>query len=44
MKKKKRFWQIAKRILLFIFPMVVKNQKGIKGTKNEKIIDDITRY
>jgi len=40
---KSKIWQIAKRILLFIVPMIIKNQKGIKGTKNEEVVDDIKK-
>lgn len=38
-KPKKGFWQIVKRVVLFVLPMVIKNQKGIKGTKNENVVD-----
>ena len=37
--KKKKWWI---RVLLFIVPMIIKNQKGIKGTKKEKIVDDFS--
>ena len=42
MKPKKRFFDtVVGRILLTILPMIIKNQKKIKGTNNEKIIDDV---
>ena len=42
MKPKKPFFKtIVGKILLFIAPMIIKNQKKIKGTNNEKIVDDI---
>ena len=42
MKPKKPFLEtVVGRILLFIAPMIIKNQKKIKGTNNEKIVDDI---
>lgn len=36
--KEKKWWV---KILIAIAGMVIKNQKGIKGTDNEKIVDDI---
>jgi hypothetical protein len=39
--KKKSFWQIVKKVALFILPMVIKNQKGIKNTPNADRIDDV---
>lgn len=42
MKPKKKFFDtVIGKILLTILPMIIKNQKKIKGTDNEKIIDDI---
>lgn len=38
--KKRGFWNILKQVVLFILPMIIKNQKGIKGTINEKKVDD----
>jgi hypothetical protein len=38
-KPKKAFWRIVKNVVLFVLPIIVKNQKGIKGTKNEKVVD-----
>jgi len=38
---KKPFWQWVKTIVLFGLPLILKNQKGIKGTKNEKVVDDV---
>ena len=40
MKDKKPFWQILKTALLFVLPMIINNQKGVKGTKNEKTVND----
>lgn len=37
--KEKKWFQILKKVVLFILPMVLKNQKGIKGTKNEDVVD-----
>lgn len=34
-----KWWQIVKKIALFIAPMILKNQKGIKGTPNENKVD-----
>jgi hypothetical protein len=39
-KPKKRFWKIFEKIAVFLLPMIIKNQKGIKGTPNEKKVDD----
>jgi len=39
--KDKKWFQILKKIVLFILPVVIKNQKGIKGTANEGKIDEI---
>ncbi len=37
---KKPFWKtVVGRIILFVVPMILKNQKGIKGTKNEDVVD-----
>ncbi len=37
---KKPFWKTRiGKILLFVVPMILKNQKGIKGTKNAEIVD-----
>ena len=42
MKPKKRFFDtVVGRILLTILPMIIKNQKGIKGTDNAKKVDDV---
>jgi len=41
MKNKKGFWKFVKDVVFTILPFVIKNQKGIKGTKNEQIVDDI---
>ena len=39
---KKPFLKIVVgRILLFIVPMIVKNQKGIKGTPNADKVDNV---
>ena len=38
-KPKVKWWQILKKIAVFILPMVIKNQKGIKGTPNENKVD-----
>jgi len=40
MKDKKSFWGIIKTVLLFGLPLILSNQKGIKGTKNEKTVND----
>ncbi len=40
--KKKRFWQIVKSVLLFVVPAILKNQKGIKNTRNEQKVDEVT--
>jgi hypothetical protein len=45
---KKPFWKtvigrILERLLIVGAGMVIKNQKGVKGTENEKIIDDILK-
>lgn len=37
---KKKWWL---RILIYIASLVIKNQKGIKGTDNEKIVDEIVK-
>lgn len=43
MKEKKPFFKtVVGRILLFVLPMILKNQKGIKGTKNEDVVDRAT--
>jgi len=36
--KKEKWWV---RVLITIASLVVKNQKGIKGTKNEETVDKI---
>ena len=33
--------RIAKNIITLGIGMIIKNQKGIKGTKNEKIVDEV---
>lgn len=38
-KQKVKWWQVLKKIALFVLPMVIKNQKGIKGTPNENKVD-----
>lgn len=39
--KKPFFKTVVGRILLFIAPMIIKNQKGIKGTTNADKIDQV---
>lgn len=39
--KKPFFKTVVGRILLFVGSMIIKNQKGIKGTKNAERIDDV---
>ena len=39
--KKPFFKTVVGRILLFIVPMIVKNQKGIKGTPNVDKVDKV---
>ena len=39
--KKQIFKTVVGRILLFIVPMIVKNQKGIKGTPNADKVDKV---
>ena len=39
--KKPFFKTVVGRILLFIAPMIVKNQKGIKGTPNVDKVDKV---
>ena len=42
MKPKKRFFDtVVGRIILTVLPMLIKNQKGIKGTDKAKKVDDI---
>ena len=42
MKTKKPFFKtIVGKILLFIAPMIIKNQKGIKGTPNADKVDNV---
>ena len=42
MKPKKTFFKtIVGKILLFIAPMIIKNQKGIKGTPNADKVDKV---
>ena len=43
---KKKFWdtvvgRITERIIIIAVGLVLKNRKGIKGTDNEKIVDDV---
>lgn len=38
-KQKLNWWQILKKIAVFVVPMIMKNQKGIKGTPNENKVD-----
>ena len=38
-KPKVKWWEILKKIALFVLPIVLKNQKGIKGTPNENKVD-----
>jgi len=45
---KKPFWEttfgkITKTIFTLGIGMVIKNQKGIKGTKNEDVVDNILK-
>ena len=40
--KKKAFWNILKKVGLFFIPLILKNQRGIKGTDNEKVVDKAT--
>jgi len=43
MKEKKSFWESRIfKILLAIVPIIIKNQKGIKGTNKVETIDNIT--
>ncbi len=37
---KKPFWQIVKTVLLFGLPLILNNQKGIKGTEKTKTVND----
>ena len=39
--KKPFFKTIVGRILLFIAPMIIKNQKKIKGTNNADKVDNV---
>jgi hypothetical protein len=42
MKQKKRFSEtVVGKILLTILPMIVKNQKGIKGTDKAQKVDEV---
>jgi hypothetical protein len=42
MKPKKRFFDtVVGKILLTILPMIIKNQKGIKGTDKAQKVDDV---
>jgi hypothetical protein len=42
MKEKKPFFKtVVGRILLFVGSLVIKNQKGIKGTENTDIVDEV---
>jgi hypothetical protein len=42
MKQKKRFPDtVVGKILLTILPMIIKNQKGIKGTDKARKVDDV---
>jgi hypothetical protein len=38
--KNRSFWQIVKTVLLFGLPLIINNQKGVKGTKAEKTVND----
>ena len=40
--KKKGFWNVLKKVGLFLIPLILKNQKGIKGTDSEKVVDKAT--
>lgn len=40
--KKPFFKTVVGRILLFVGSLVIKNQKGIKGTQNADIVDKVT--
>lgn len=43
MSDKKPFLKtVVGRILLFVGSLIIKNQKGIKGTKNADIVDNVT--
>lgn len=43
MKPKKRFFDtVVGRIILTILPMIIKNQKGIKGTDKAQKVDDVS--
>jgi len=39
-KIKPQWLQVLKKIALFVLPMIIKNQKGIKGTPNENKVDE----
>lgn len=42
MKPKKKFFDtVIGKILLTILPMIIKNQKGIKGTDKAQKVDDV---
>jgi hypothetical protein len=42
MKPKKKFFDtVVGRILLTVLPMIIKNQKGIKGTDKAQKVDDV---
>lgn len=36
--KKDKWWV---KVIIFVAGLVVKNQKGVKGTDNEKVVDNI---
>lgn len=43
MKEKKPFFKtVVGRILVFVGSMIIKNQKGVKGTNNVDIVDKAT--
>lgn len=39
---KNKFWKIVGKVALFALGMVIKNQKGIKGTDATIIIDNVS--
>lgn len=42
MKPKKRFFDtVVGKILITILPMIINNQKGIKGTDKAQKVDDV---
>jgi hypothetical protein len=41
---KKSFWKkLLEKVVIFGIGLIVKNQKGIKGTPNEQKIDDLLK-